>query len=730
MIYGDQKSPFGSAEVLNTELGSQLFRFVVGVNPIATVNSLYSAFAKMDKEMLKKIGPGRRNLIWAIEKLCFRKETFETAAKILYAFAVSENENWSNNATGQFVQLFQTLIPGTETDFDERLKIISYGLEKNDKDYTKIAIQALGHGLTTFGFTRNGGAETQGSGKPLKDYEPSSNDEIRAYHQKIFSLLILIIKKYPEYTKLVKEQISLNVRGLIGLVELDTVSEVIKELNSLSDDTWYDLINDLRITLQHEQQLQSDEIEAINNLINDLLPKDIVGRIRILISVPDWEQEKQADGSFKDKADERAEQFAIELINDKVELSKYLPNLLIDEQRKAFTFGKKLGELISDKESFLTDIINTLVSIPKENQNTELLIGFLQHFEEDRRRQIVNQIIRMPEVGFNSIYLARWYLNRKDDLLDLLSLVDDGKLNINQVKVLVYGNFYNVITAEDLGLVCRKIYSFSEQGKWIALEILSHYCYQNIERFNGIKNVVKEFICNFNYLTSHTKELLNDYNYTQFVKAILKDEIETGLAEITSTHIFAYFAERNRIFSEIYITEICRTLVENHFLIFWNVIAPGILEDGPRYLNIKFILGARQGNFHTFDKLGILFSGETEPIIDWCKNNLPKAPLRIAYMMPISKTEKEKIPEWHSFARRMIDEFGNIPKFLNEVGANIRSFGWTGFAVPYYEGMKKLIEELLNHRFSKVKEWAKKMIESLNAEIIKERIENEESFLL
>ena len=118
--------------------------------------------------------------------------------------------------------------------------------------------------------------------------------------------------------------------------------------------------------------------------------------------------------------------------------------------------------------------------------------------------------------------------------------------------------------------------------------------------------------------------------------------------------------------------------MENHFLIFWNVIAPGILEDGPRYLNIKFILGARQGNFHTFDKLGILFSGETEPIIDWCKNNLPKAPLRIAYMMPISKTEREKIPEWHSFARRMIDEFGNIPKFLNEVGANIRSFGWTG----------------------------------------------------
>ncbi len=208
------KSPFGTAEVLNTELGSRLFRSVVEVNPESLIQSIASAFLNMTKEDLLKIDKGRRNLVWALEKLCFRKETFDLAAKLLYAFAVSENETWGNNATGQFVQLFQIFLPGTEVNFDQRLEVIKYGLAKQDQDYTRIAIQALGRGLETHGFHRMSGAEKQGSGSPLKDYQPKTRKEINEYQENIYNLLIEIFGKNPEFQELIIEKISRTIRSV------------------------------------------------------------------------------------------------------------------------------------------------------------------------------------------------------------------------------------------------------------------------------------------------------------------------------------------------------------------------------------------------------------------------------------------------------------------------------------------------------------------------------------
>src|SRR5690606_16643524 len=104
--------------------GSLLFRYVVEVNPIKTAQALDASFARMKKTEISGIDNGRRNLVWALEKLCFRNQTFDIATKILYSFAVSENETWSNNATHQFIQLFQLFLSGTQASLYKRLDII------------------------------------------------------------------------------------------------------------------------------------------------------------------------------------------------------------------------------------------------------------------------------------------------------------------------------------------------------------------------------------------------------------------------------------------------------------------------------------------------------------------------------------------------------------------------------------------------------------------------------
>ena len=65
------RGPFRDPEVLNTETGSRCFRSLVETNPEATLEALEFAFGSWPKDRLHKISSGRRNLIWAIEKLCF-----------------------------------------------------------------------------------------------------------------------------------------------------------------------------------------------------------------------------------------------------------------------------------------------------------------------------------------------------------------------------------------------------------------------------------------------------------------------------------------------------------------------------------------------------------------------------------------------------------------------------------------------------------------------------------
>ncbi len=111
-LLGDN-SPFGNAEVINTDLGSRLFRSFVEVNPDAVADCLWSVIGSSSIDDLRLIDEGRRNLVWSIEKLCFEPRTFNKGAEMMLLLAMAENENFGNNATGQFIALFPLYLPAT-----------------------------------------------------------------------------------------------------------------------------------------------------------------------------------------------------------------------------------------------------------------------------------------------------------------------------------------------------------------------------------------------------------------------------------------------------------------------------------------------------------------------------------------------------------------------------------------------------------------------------------------
>ena len=96
-LCGD-RGPLSGAEVLNTVAGSQLFRAIAELNPSAATDCLHRVFAAKTTEELLQFRTGRRNLIWALEKLCWERTTFAKAAEVLLCFAAAETENIGNSA--------------------------------------------------------------------------------------------------------------------------------------------------------------------------------------------------------------------------------------------------------------------------------------------------------------------------------------------------------------------------------------------------------------------------------------------------------------------------------------------------------------------------------------------------------------------------------------------------------------------------------------------------------
>ena len=181
-----------------------------------------------------------------------------------------------------------------------------------------------------------------------------------------------------------------------------------------------------------------------------------------------------------------------------------------------------------------------------------------------------------------------------------------------------------------------------------------------------------------------------------------------------SIHLLEAFNTSKYFVSDLYVAEICKLLVKNYFFIFWETISPAFLENGYSCWNAVNMLGAHHGNSYTSNPLGILFdTPHTNEIIVWCKNNTPTGPLNIARMMPIWQLENGTDNQWHSFAMEMINDFGNIDGILEEISANMGTFGFTGPVFPYYESQKILIEMLINHKHKKVREWSKKMVDNL-----------------
>lgn len=719
--------PFGQAEVILSSRGSRLFRSFVEVNPIATSQALAKILRSLNDDNLVAInGDIRRNLVCALEKLCFHEECFEDAANSLLLLASAENENWSNNASGQFKQLFSPFLSGTEAPPELRIKVIDSALNSLKDSCRKLAVETMEHVIDTHGSFRTVGAEYQGSGKPLKEWKPKVwGDVFRYWEQVLLRLMELIVRADPLASE-AKSAIARHIRGLIQNGQVDILDNIIRTIVKSTGPFWPDALDSIKSSLRYEGNEMPPQVKAkVEDWVYLLTPSSLDERLKLYVTKPPFEHEKGEDGHYVDLAAQNAQALAEELSSNFDSIVPYLDNLLSGEQRQAYCFGRNIVMIACNWEPLLSKTIEAMVKI--EKPNIRLLLGILNgvYFcDQIKWENIVNEL-------FNTEVLQPYYADficsgkiNPIQLNNLIYLISQKKISLLSADALTYGRPLEHLSASVICQFVLDLTNMSEDGAWVALEILYMFCFENAEKWKACKPVLKTVVTKLS-LDKEKKHSQSDTHYWhEVVEKLLATEGKDFAISISKKIIESCSEEIGYEDLIYHVRPVIRKLFQSYGREVWTIFAEAINNADAirKYRLVKLFNGGTRID----EKEPSVFAEIPDDLlIEWCMQKPQIAPEFVAratdVLLDVGGSCKISLR-----AKFLLDTFGDNERVLSSLSANIGTFGWTGSLVPYYQMQLMALETIKDHKNKKVKEWVNRIISYLNKMIKKEKESDEE----
>jgi len=726
-----ETAPFGQAEVLNSDKGSRLFRSLVEVNPVYTAFALERAFGSWNKQQLYEIKAGRRNLVWALEKLCFWEETFPVAARILLSFAVAENETWGNNSTNQFYQLFHYILSGTQAPPELRLRVLDEFLNGNDLDYKKIAVEALGHALHTNRFVRDTGAEIQGSRPPLEEWKPKKWQEVFDYWTECFNRLNPFIVVDDELGSLARKQITDNMRGLVQAGRLEDIEFALKSVCRTSDIHWLEALNEIKTIIHFDKcKLPSEGYKKLKEWLELLEPKTFVQRWKSTVSNPSYGLLFEKDDEYKDKSQKLVSLFAEECSQNPQELLDNLRIVFVGGQKKGYNFGYAFGKNTTMDDEFIRKSLDTLKSVSSEDVDISVLCGFVHAIHPTNTKLIEEMLDAIAEDDILYIYTLSLTCSiepTRQDLNRTIELVKAKKIVTDDLRIFAFGGVLQHIPPEHVIAFVEDILNLGDEGILPALEILHMYTFQDGDKFNSCSTELQKVVQTTGILSILGKSTnnLDKYNFNEIIIKLLTAEakndslaanISKEFTSICSSENFAYTLN-----SEL--TKIFRILFTRYLDVIWPIFSKILLSKDKNHYYLKLYL--KPDNNMKFYSEGVFGEIREDIIVEWCTTNPDKAPAIVAELIPLF-VEHDNECSFSPIAKYLLHNFGDKKDVQSALHSNMWCFGSIGSRVPYYEKQIEALQKIEVGNNLGLDSWILKMVIELEERIKDEKGREEE----
>ena len=722
-------APFGQAEVLFSERGSMVFRYFVEVNPQATVNALYKVIVKTSLTELKAI-KGRRNLVIALEMLCFWKEQFNKAAKCLMYLALAESETWANNATGQFIQLFQIVLSGANASYEDRLIIVDELIQKKDEESIELAIKALRNVIHFRHAHRSCGSEHQGTKRELKEWEPETHGEILDYVRGGLNRLLSILEQYPSMEELVKEAFDNALLGLLQLGLFSDIESFVADVTNKTNHVWRNLLQSL-IQIRKYDILGNAAArrECIEKCIEILNPTTIEEKIKTVICRPPYDIQKDEKGKNIDISGKNALDLLVELVQNKV-IYDHLNLLLDGEQRYGLSVGYHMGKTVESPRDIFISLTNSFKKYDLAQPNIATIAGLLVHIKEIDGTLYDQSIQEMYDDSILKQYLfeiIRRQILDADDLKIVEKLLDDDYIDPNQLRLLSYGSVLKHCVPEHVQKLLKKAIEVNTDFVYPAIDITAMYLLIDDDEanFNGMCEFAQELLMKATLSGFANQDSMCMYHRHLLLKKVLKlNELRSGFLGFIFEDIYNYskdvlksYSMHSDIRSSIFL------MLEKRFDESWSILSSLLLKPKEDIYGLLYLLNPKNEVAGAEGLDSIL---PEEAIIDWCKKE--KRAYEVLPLLINVLVYKNDIPQFHELIIQIIELGLYNQSTLDNIFSNMMPRSWSGSLVPILDSCIALLESLRKYKDSLMANWIETNIEDLKGQIKDEKERNIEDY--
>jgi hypothetical protein len=652
--------------------------------------------------------------------------------------AAETEERIGNNASGQFKQLYQLYLSGTDASPEARLRVLDEGLQSDDSNERELCVEALDRMLQTGHFNRMGGADEIGSER-LEDWIPKTSGDIWDFHRAAMIRLADIGTSDDEFAGRARGLLGSDIRGLLNAVPVDDVKAMIDRIVAHVG-MWVEAIQGVNSWLyfdrKHGPKDVADEVRAF---FNQLMPTDPVDLVAIYTH--DWpgdfyDPDTKFDpedrvGHDHEYAIREACRLADTIAADATMLDSTLRRLVTSNAKTVYPFSRRLAEMASDPVALFTRALR-IAEVGSEPANIQFFRGLIAGTDQrdpQQARDCIRAALQSPKLRNDAISMIGSGKLQPEDLRLVVSILQSGDVQPWQGATLSYGRGLDHLSPEEIMLLLDELGRHGARGHWAVMDVISMYLYDGKQLPEPFANKLKSTLLARNLLDGVSRQTRVGYHLEQLTKLLLH---HGGL---------------DRKFVVALVKQLLSICRPQQGEVFYALDGPvrsiiaSLLASYPKEVwhEVSKVLTSRDSLVPFYaDRLfepphdnhlgpGLLHRLPPGVYLDWVRKAPGTRAEVVIKWLPIVTTHSDGTRNWSPELEAYVNEFGDQPRALVGLARRLHPRSWSGSMVHHLEGFLPLLKIWTqNHLRPEVRRWAREQIGYISTEIEASRRRDEE----
>ena len=719
----------GNLETFNTKWGAECLDHLVHVDPDLVMTTIQRVLGGLTADELQQVNTGRRYLVWALEKLAFRRESFDGAATMLRRLAASETEETiSNNATGQFTQLFQLYLSGTEASPELRLLVLDDGLRSSNLKERQVCIAALEKMLQTHHFSRGGGAEEIGSRERLKDWTPNVTGEMWEFFQAAIERLTGIAVSRDPLALRAKQILGSHIRGLIGRLPLEDIRAFISQIMSRYG-FWHEAVEKVNEWLYFDRKEAPEALgETVRAYFNELMPSDPV-ELAVLYTHGwqtdfhdpdvDYEREESTNTDFE-YATRKAIELADIIANDSDAIDQALNQFVVSEGKSVFPFAHRLAELVPS----VTNLFELALARAEQRQeaaNLSFFSGLIAGADardSKAARGCVRLALNSQKLKGDAISMIGAGKLQAADINLVVLLLQSGDVKPWQCATLSYGKRMEHLEARDILPLLGELSQNGAEGLLAVIDIITMILHGGKELTEDLQGVLRNVLVDPRLFDGAKRNRMMGYNMERMITLLAKRNlIDLQFARGLIKQLLTICTPiRAAIFHEVSgpVCNSLKAIIAGYPQEVWKSISELLMGNDPliRHRVVRLVRSEHDDNLGP----GFLFAVPANLYLEWARKDITSRASIVMKWLPITVKAEDGALSWHPALQSFVLQFGEEGAVLAALSSRLHPLSWWGSLAPHLEPQVKLLESWATHPHPKVRQWARDRINWIKTE--------------